>query len=80
LQGFQVEHDCDSQWALALQVSKEGKDGVFGLGGSRRFKRWEWGRQISENDSAHLWSRFLTPLYGAKIIGLLANMTYSVRA
>lgn len=47
--------------------------------GFERFKRWEWGH-IGEKEPAYAWSRFLTPLYGVKVIGLLAGMTYAVSA
>ncbi len=53
---------------------------MAGTEGGMRFRRWEWGRQIGEGQAAHAWSRFLTPLYGMQIIGLLASMTYSVRS
>ena len=61
-----------------LQVSKDSSNAVAGTDGGTRFRRWEWGRQIGEGQAAHAWSRFLTPLYGMQIIGLLASMTYSV--
>lgn len=45
-----------------------------------RFKRWEWGKQIKESQPAYAWGRFITPLYGIKVVGFLAGVTYSVRA
>ena len=45
---------------------------------SQRFHRWEWGRQIGEHEPAYAWSRFITPLYGVKAIGLMAGLTYAV--
>ena len=45
--------------------------------GPDRLRRWEWGH-INEKKPAYAWSRFLTPLYGVKVIGLLAGMTYAV--
>ena len=56
------------------QVSKETHKGTTG-----RFKRWEWGKQIKEGNPAFAWGRFITPLYGIKVVGFLAGMTYSVR-
>jgi len=56
------------------QVSKETHKGTTG-----RFKRWEWGKQIREGSPAYAWGRFITPLYGIKVVGFLAGMTYSVR-
>ena len=57
------------------QVSKETHRGTTG-----RFKRWEWGKQIKESQPAYAWGRFITPLYGIKVVGFLAGVTYSVRA
>lgn len=55
-------------------MSKETHKGTTG-----RFKRWEWGKQIKEGNPAYAWGRFITPLYGIKVVGFLAGMTYSVR-
>ncbi|BDA48870.1 hypothetical protein COCOBI_12-5530 [Coccomyxa sp. Obi] len=60
-----------------VMVSKDSSNAVAGTDGGTRFRRWEWGRQIGEGQAAHAWSRFLTPLYGIQVIGLLASMTYS---
>ena len=57
------------------QVSKETHRGTTG-----RFKRWEWGKQIKESQPAYAWGRFITPLYGIKVVGFLAGVTYTVRA
>ena len=56
-----------------VQVSKERHSGSAG-----RFRRWEWGKQIKEGQPAYAWGRFITPLYGIKVVGFLADMTYSV--
>ena len=56
-------------------MSKETHRGTTG-----RFKRWEWGKQIKESQPAYAWGRFITPLYGIKVVGFLAGVTYSVRA
>ena len=56
-----------------MQVSKERQSGTAG-----RFRRWEWGKQIKEGQPAYAWGRFITPLYGIKVVGFLADMTYSV--
>jgi hypothetical protein len=53
------------------------KGGTASSIGPDRLRRWEWG-PISEKKPAYAWSRFLTPLYGVKVIGLLAGMTYAV--
>ena len=57
-----------------MQVSKERHSGTAG-----RFRRWEWGKQIKEGQPAYAWGRFITPLYGIKVVGFLADMAYSVR-
>ena len=54
-------------------MSKERHSGTAG-----RFRRWEWGKQIKEGQPAYAWGRFITPLYGIKVVGFLADMTYSV--
>lgn len=64
---------------LLVQVSRDASSAVAGTDGATRFRRWEWGRQIKEGQAAHAWSRFLTPLYGMQVIGLLASATYAVR-
>ena len=61
--------------AGGTQVSKETHRGT-----TARFKRWEWGKQIKESQPAYAWGRFITPLYGIKVVGFLAGVTYSVRA
>ena len=62
-----------------VQVSRDASNALAGTDGGTRFRRWEWGRQIKEGQAAHAWSRFLPPLYGMQVIGLLASMTYAVR-
>ena len=61
------------QLCAGVQVSKERHSGTTG-----RFRRWEWGKQIKEGQPAYAWGRFITPLYGIKVVGFLADMTYSV--
>jgi hypothetical protein len=61
---------------VAPQVSNSAR--VSSGGRVSRSKRWEWGTQTGEHDPALLWNRHLTPLYGVKLIGLHASMTYAV--